>query len=290
MCKIMKLRKLNLGVRTLLDETFRSADADALDVSDFLEDWEREVDLESFHEIIDECMRRFEHRPETSDSWLAPRIHASLRMTRREASQREVWAFLNVACRPDYVRWRFTSKQGASKGLVELGRFIGEDSRNSLGRLWWIAELTRNGGDYQLSETVTKSTRFGTSWQGIDLMHHRVFALGSARYLTAANGGNPLTDSQSQRFAKAVNLFFRTTHVDSIALSPKFDDLAMQDWIDSKPDYTKFLDELPDGPDEDAIDEEDIQKFVKFFDQIAKDIGLFEDRTSDQLETDTANA
>ena len=271
-----KLLNLSLTVRTLLDESFRSLDGPDLDTKEFETPYHRDVDLESFNAIVDEAFIRFGNQPENSDAWLAPRVHASLRITRREAANRELWAFLNIACSPRYVRWRYTSKQGPSKGLVEIGRFVGEDSRNAFGRLWWAAEMTRNGGDYSWTERAMSTTRFSTSWQVLDTLHHKAFALACVEFLATANHGSPMTDTASQRLAKAVNLCLRTTHMDAIAPSQLPDEIAVQDWVDSVPDYTTFLDSLPIGPDEDSVSTEDTEAFLEFLAEVAAQIGLFE--------------
>src|SRR4051794_6281576 len=42
-------------------------------------------------ELVDEAIDRFESTPTRADAWLAPRLHAALRITRREASNSCLW-------------------------------------------------------------------------------------------------------------------------------------------------------------------------------------------------------
>ncbi|TWU57672.1 DUF6339 family protein [Rubripirellula reticaptiva] len=284
-----KLRNLRLSVRTLLDESFRSLNGSNLDTTEFEDDFHRDIDLESLAAIVAEAESRFGAQVEKADTWLAPRVHASLRLTRREASRRELWAYLNVAAFPDFVRWRHTSTQGPSKGLIDIGRFIGENSRNALGRLWWAAEMTRNGSDYSLTEKAMSTTRFSISWQSLDTLHHKAFALACVKFLTEGNGGSPLNDVAGKRLAKAVNLCLRTTHIDAIAPSQLLDEIAIQDWVNSVPDYTRFLDSLPTGPDEDSVNPDDIETFINFLSDVATQIDIFDSVHDDSTEGEEAS-
>src|SRR5262249_49683715 len=137
----------------------------------------RKIDLDPLIAILDEGMRQFRNQPDASDGWMAPRVHATLRLSRREASDKLIWNYLNIVGKPDYVRWRFSEKIDEGNSAVPLDRFLGEDSKNAIGRLWWAAELTRNGSDYQETANVLKTSRFFASWQSLDAMHHRAAAV-----------------------------------------------------------------------------------------------------------------
>lgn len=158
------LKALRSSVRPLLDDHFRSGEAPSIDVGSHEHElgWERSI--EPLEYVIDEAMRRFRSTPDQSDTWLAPRVHATLRLTRRQAAEKTILYWLNIVAKPDYVRWRFGSEGGESR-VVAFDRFMGEDSKSAIGRLWWAAELTRNGSDYSETEQVLRTSRFFTSWQ-----------------------------------------------------------------------------------------------------------------------------
>ena len=84
-----------------------------------------------------------DEHPELSDSWLAPRVHSALRLTRAEASDRGTWHWLAVGRHSWYVEFRWTGKEG-----VNDARWLGPIHKQALARLWWGAELFRNGPDY----------------------------------------------------------------------------------------------------------------------------------------------
>ncbi|BEL01958.1 hypothetical protein Q0Z83_001490 [Actinoplanes sichuanensis] len=102
--------------------------------------------------VIDVLMRRFRDRfadldqrgdRAASDSWLAPRLHYALRLTRAEAGDRDLWSWLAIRY-SDYVVWRWA---GAGEKPTE-DRWHGQINKQALMRLWWGAELFRNGPDY----------------------------------------------------------------------------------------------------------------------------------------------
>ena len=72
------------------------------------------------------------------DRWLAPRIHYAIRVPRRVAADRRFWAWIAVKFAANYVYTRFEKK-----GQVTANRFVGDDLRNGVSRLWWAAELVR---------------------------------------------------------------------------------------------------------------------------------------------------
>lgn len=264
------LKALKSSARPLLDEHFRSGEIPSIDVGSHEYDpgWERSI--EPLEYVIDEAMRKFRSTPDKSDTWLAPRVHATLRLTRRQAAEKTIWYWLNIVAKPDYVRWRF-QKEGQA---VPLDRFLGEDSKNAIGRLWWAAELTRNGPDY--SETVQIPSRFFVSWQHLDAMHNRAAAIAVCRFSRQYNDGTGLSDVQSQLLAKAFNFRLSTLLLDALAPEPALDMTAIKEWCQEPIDETKYLNELPAGPDENPVPQDSIEAVIAVLHQLASEIDLAE--------------
>lgn len=111
--------------------------------------------------LMAEALSRFQHLPRGPerdnelDKWLAPRIHYLLRLPRAVAADDGLWRWLAVVvCRPYMlVRWPEKAESGwwryNSQNLL----------RNGIARLWWAAELVRNGPDYRLVPQALKSVR-----------------------------------------------------------------------------------------------------------------------------------
>src|SRR5947209_9999402 len=195
----------DVRVRRLVTEDFRKGDPATVDATEFIVDLElgRSIDLAPLRAVVGEAMKKWpQFDSSKSDQWLAPRVHATLRLTRREAADKRIWAYLTLVEFPQYVRWRW-EKENSEKPIT-LDRYLGEDSKNSLARLWWTAELTRNGEKYAHSELAFQVTDFSDRWQSLNLMHHRAAALGTIEFLSSF-GSDGVTGAQNKTISKAMN-------------------------------------------------------------------------------------
>ena len=253
-------------------EDFRNGTQVTVDVGDFVVDLEieREVSLVPIRNVIAEAMNRADKAK--SDMWLGPRVHATLRLTRREAADKRLWDYLTVAEFPDYVRWRW-KEQDDNEGATPIVRFCGPNNLNAISRLWWTAEMTRNGSDYSMTEKALSISQFDYLWLGLNCMHHRAASLAVTQFL-AEFSGKGANNPQTRAMAKAVNLALRTVSLDRISPSPALDADAVRDWIAEKVDETAMFDELPLGPDEKRIDDENVLAVRAFLDNLAQRIGL----------------
>lgn len=77
------------------------------------------------------------------DRRVARILHANMDITAGEASQRQVWAYLALVLLPDVCAWRFPANDA---GKFVADRFKGTDlTRHTLARLWWRAQVLRDG-------------------------------------------------------------------------------------------------------------------------------------------------
>jgi hypothetical protein len=272
-----ELKGLTAGVRALVsDENFRNGSQSAVEYEPYLVDLGlgRKVSLAPLRAVLEEGRKRHSTKWSDSDGWLAPRVHATLRLTRREAADRRLWAYLNVAAFPEHVRWRWLDPDDPNSA-VPIDRFLGEDSTNQLGRLWWGAELTRNGPNYDRTAKAFRSSQFARSWQVLDVMHHRAAALAIIDFLEQFNEGKGATDSQGSRMARALNAALRTLALDAVVMNPEPDAEAFREWINEPIDETKMMDDLPKGPDEkEPISEDAIATVKDHLNTLAQAIGL----------------
>jgi hypothetical protein len=272
-----ELKGLSAGIRALVsDENFRNGSQPTVEYELYLVDLGlgRKVSLAPLRAVLEEGRKRHSKNWSETEGWLAPRVHATLRLTRREASDRRLWAYLNVAAFPDHVRWRWLDPDDQDS-VVPIDRFLGEDSKNHLGRLWWGAELTRNGDNYTRTEKAFRNSRFSVSWQVLDMMHHRPAALAIVDFLEQFNDGKGATDSQGSRMARALNAALRTLALDAVADNPEPDSEAFREWMSEPVDETKMMDVLPKGPEEkEPISEAAITEVGKHLDALAQAIGL----------------
>ncbi len=239
------------------------------DWSKYIKGFDRSVDLEPVRRIVGKAMDNFSHDPKASDAWLASRVHATLRLTRREASDPRVWDFLAVVFMPEYVRWRWNSEKG------QVVRFVGPEYKQALARLWWGAEMTRNGPSFKQTAVLFANQDFQNSWARLDLFHHRAASVAAATLMSTFNDGEMATSDQIRQLVRGFNMVLTTTMLDAVAPSPAPDFEAIQEWIADVPDETKCLDELPIGPQEAPIPDASIEAVIKLMKHTATVTSFF---------------
>ena len=109
------------------------------------------IDLTALDRALDELMKR--PRGSTIDPDAAVAVHRSLPLSRRDATDIGIFRFLAVAWRPDFVRHRWENRSWP----VTRARFWRPGTRpdsNLFARLWWIAELSRDGDDYDATKRL----------------------------------------------------------------------------------------------------------------------------------------
>ncbi|MBX3270388.1 MAG: hypothetical protein KF729_09020 [Sandaracinaceae bacterium] len=114
---------------------------------------DRAIPLDAFDAAVDGALVEHPAHAPALDAWLAPRLHASLPLTRREAADPGIWRFLAVVRRPELARHRWENVSWA----VTKQRYWSFGTRhtaNVFARLYWVAELTREGASYALTERV----------------------------------------------------------------------------------------------------------------------------------------
>lgn len=241
--------------------------AAGFDPGDYVTDFPgREIDVEPLVNVIEEAMRRFPVKREESDAWLAPRVHHVLRLTRREAARRGAWAWLAVVVVPHYVHWRFPGK----KGVTDVDRFLGREDKNAVGRLWWGAELMRDGGDYGPVAIGFSMQDVPNTWMRLDAFHNRALVQASLTKLKLYNGEKTATSDQVNAVAKAVNTAARTILIDAVSADVPLDAAAAQAWLYGAEgmDETAVYDNNPDGPLEDPVPPTRVAEMAKLIDDV----------------------
>jgi len=120
----------------------------------YVEPMARDIELASLDDAVDTLLaatRPFE--PAEIDATAAVAIHRCLPLTRREAADPAIWRFMAVVHRPDFIRHRWVFKSWATMKTRFWAPGTRPDS-NTFSRLWWVAELTRSGEDYDLTRRV----------------------------------------------------------------------------------------------------------------------------------------
>jgi Family of unknown function (DUF6339) len=248
------LKSMNADIVRHLDVPFRLGSA-TIDGTQFTSEADvgREIDLAPLRAVMDEGMRKFESRRALSDTWIGPRLHSVLRLTRREAALRGIWRYLAIEAFSDYVRWRWTREK--NNGDLEppaLDRFVGPDYKHALGRLWWMAEVFRNGSDYGPASRALSIQDIANNLFRMDIAHHRPTALGCVDVLIPSDGP-ALTGREANALAKAANATATTVAFDVFAPDEPLDDTARESWAQDARDLDVALllsDEALPGPED----------------------------------------
>ncbi|CAM5708628.1 hypothetical protein SGRIM128S_03199 [Streptomyces griseomycini] len=179
---------------------------------------------------------------------------------RREAADKRLWNHLALAVAPDYVVWRHLSE---SAQRVAAERFRGPSDRQCFSRLWWAAEIFRNGPDYGPVETACGNQDLIHTVLRLGLLDHRPTAQAVVRLL---QDGKITTGREVNGLSVAINAAGATLIYDVLAPDEPRDPARLRDWIaeaETAPPVSRH--DLPEGPDEDPVPEESLAALTDYF-------------------------
>jgi len=215
------------------------------------------IDLDAVREVVRHAMEEYADRPEGgADAWLAPRLHSALRVTRREAARLGLWRHLGLVVLPEYVRHRWGPAEGVGDPAAP-DRFHGPTYKHALGRLWWGAELFRDGPDYTPVEKAFQNQDLMNNFFRMDVAHHRPTAQAAVKVLfpedAPKRGGR-----EANALSKAVNAAATTLLVDAMAVDAPLDTAARHAWMQERIDPLLIIERMPTGPDDPRVPERSV--------------------------------
>lgn len=222
-------------------------------------------------DLVDQAMSRHDANRTAADGWLAPRLHATLRMTRAEAADNRLWNHLAMVVAPDYVAWRHRrSDTGEGHGAATAARFSGPHYTQAFSRLWWAAELFRDGADYRPVEFACRLQDVLQTTMRLDVIDHRPTAQAILKVLEQrlAAGVRRLGD-QVNALSAAVNAAGSTLVYEVLAPDggPEVD--ALRDWIDESEHAAAVpWERLPEGPEDGTVRQASVDALVPIFDRL----------------------
>ncbi|BAG21503.1 MULTISPECIES: DUF6339 family protein [Streptomyces] len=228
-------------------------------------DGESRAELAPVRDLIDDAMYKFrDDRPTNADAWLAPRLHAALRLTRREAADRRIWNYLALGVAPDYVVWRhLVAKSQGDAPKVAAARFRGPAYTQAFSRLWWAAELYRDGPDYGPVVTACGNQEMLNTALRMDVIEHRPTAQAMVRLI---GRGTVTSTREAIAMAAAINASAATLMYDVVAPDAERDGKPLRQWIEeaeSAPAVPRR--DLPTGPYEEKTPERSVDVLVDHF-------------------------
>jgi hypothetical protein len=140
-----------VGQSFLKGETTLSED----DVAEYVEPLPGEptAELGRIDARVEDVLAEYTEYDTAIDGALAEEIHRSLDISRRTAGDPGLWHWLAVVRYPELVRhrWAYRSEEAMREKFLGAGSDL---YSNAIHRLWWIAELTVQEDDYELTNAV----------------------------------------------------------------------------------------------------------------------------------------
>lgn len=258
-------KHLTRGIQTGLEIPPQVA---LLRASESLDEAEARWHTAPARDLVDEAMQRFAGERTAADAWLAPRLHATLRMTRDEAADNRLWNFLAMVVAPDYVVWRHQGTHTSEgPGAVATSRFAGPHYTQTFARLWWAAELFRDGPDYRPVEIACRVQDVLNTTMRLDVIDHRPTAQAILKVIEGLmqTGLSRLGD-RVNALSSAVNAAGSTLMYDVLAPDDGGDVDAVQDWIAAAQFSADVPRErLPDGPEDGQVDKASVDALLEMF-------------------------
>lgn len=163
------------------------------------------VDADLTAELQNYVLKRFPDKRDRGrselDAFLAPRLHCLMRMPRQCAAIPGVWTWSAVSLMRSYMDHRWPLAEGKT-----TWRYTSRDVlRNGVARLWWAAELLRDGADYSLVHMALKSVRRFQFVSELKYSMHRECARAFTRVVAEADA----TDDECQELSKRFNLYLK---------------------------------------------------------------------------------
>jgi hypothetical protein len=198
------------------------------------------------------------------DRWLAPRLHSLLRVPRRIASQRRFWAWIAMKYGAAYVFQRF-----GDDGIAPSWRFTGDLLRNAVSRLWWAAELLRDGSSYSAVDLGLRRVR--TAQFALELKYSWLRPAAVGFVSIAEDPSDRLTDNEMKALSVRANVYLPLMPLEAICLSATAD-VPDDVWWGSAPTKTDLLSSKPPaGPNDGVVDQSALASVMKWYGDVLRE-------------------
>ncbi|MET9292722.1 DUF6339 family protein [Streptomyces sp. NPDC003077] len=216
--------------------------------------------------LIEEAMERFAgERTTLSDSWLAPRLHSTLRLTRVEATETALWNFISLRVGPDYVRWRWGREKDGAVVVGQSARFSGRWDIQAFSRLWWAAELFRDGDNYEPVLTACANQDVMNTALRLEMMRHRPAAQAVVKLLDnqVINTGRDVNG-----LLKAAGAAGSTLVYEALAPDEPRDHEALRNWIAAAESDALWSAGMPQGPSDGRVPPRSVRRLAEQFEEL----------------------
>jgi hypothetical protein len=200
------------------------------------------------------------------DRWLAPRLHHALRVSRRVASDRNFWAWIAMRFGSKYVFSRFSD----GEGRVSAWRFTGDLLRNGVSRLWWAAEMLRNGPDYAAVDLGLR--RVVTAQYALELKYSWFRPAAIAFTRVTERGPTPLSSDMMTQLSKRANTYLPIMPLEALGYYDEGDGFDSAWWTGSISREELLSEELSAGPTDGVVAPEALKALEAWFSDVVDEL------------------
>jgi hypothetical protein len=162
------------------------------------------------------------------DSWVAPRLHAAVRVSRRVASDPGFWSWIALAAGREYVFYRHHRE--SKEDRVHPWRYTGDLTRNALARLWWGAEMARNGPDYALAAALFRRVRTAQFAMELAYSRYRPAVIAFVRVCEGFTSSGRMSDAQMTGLSTKLNAYLTLQPIEAVGLRESLDPRYDERW------------------------------------------------------------
>lgn len=213
------------------------------------------IDLELISGLLEHALAQDMEKDGELDQWLSPRFHFAMRLPRRIAGDRGFWTWLTLK-----VGMRYTLHRWGNGENVTMYRYTGDFKRNALSRLWWFAEMARNGPSYSPVQGVLRDA--STAQYAMELKYSMyrpaVIAFGRAAV------SNKLGFEQLKSLSKRINAYLSLRSLEALGLAETNGARDAQ-WWSERPTLRETLEGEIRGPRDGYAPEPAVDELVKWF-------------------------
>lgn len=236
------------------------------------------VDLGPLEQVLEGTQVRWANAGDRtkSDRTLAPLVHAALRISPRTASHRGFWT--SLAHRPIVAEYLFTRWTTKDESVPAENHLNGDYSHQGLARLWWMAELLRDGPDYSFVQNGFEDQNVPNQAFRSLYFYSRPFARAFVEAVNAYHNNDKAKEVKGKRVdqsAKAVNAALGTVLLESICVDGTGGNTDWKAWIGTTPtaDEVKawLAGKSPVGPQGGVVSQADLRRARRWMDEFYRE-------------------
>ena len=166
-----------------------------------------------------------------------------------------------------YVRARHKSPTG----IVQPKHYVHHERlKNAAGRLWWAAELLRNGPNYEIVPCALESVAAGEFAVELKYSWYRPAAIAFARVAMGMDGGKKLNDKGIRSLSRKINSYLTLRSLEAAGAESNEQHHYDLEWREHQPSLEDLVgDTLPEGPGDGCASGDSVTELEKWFRSIA---------------------